>query len=133
MKEPLPRFAGDIMTRDVVTLDRDESIDHLEESMRMLHCKHLPVVESGRVVGMVSQRDLLRATPSGPTVASAVMSRHVLTVSEATPLAEVGRLLIEHKIGALPVVDAQSKLSGIVTEMDFVSLAVKLLERASSA
>ncbi len=129
MKQPTPRFAGDIMTRDVVTLARDESIDHLEESMRMLHCRHLPVVEDGRVIGMVSQRDLLRATPAGPTLASAIMSRHVLTVSEATPIAEAGRLLLERKVGALPVVDARGQLAGIVTEADFVSLAVKLIER----
>ena len=129
MLRETPKFAGEIMRRDVVTLGRDESIDHLDASMRALGCRHLPVVEDGRVVGIVTDRDLLRATPAGPTIASAIMTRDVRTIDASTPLSEAGRILIERRIGCLPVVDDEGKLAGLLTSSDFVSLAVQLLER----
>ncbi len=132
MVREVPRFAGDIMRRDVVTLERGESIDQLDASMRALGYHHLPVVDEGRVVGIVSERDLLRATPAGPTIASAVMSRPVCTVDVATPLSEAARMLLDRRIGCLPVVDADGRLVGIVTTSDFVALSARLLERNGS-
>ncbi len=129
MLRQAPRFAGEIMRRDVVTLERDASIDHLDASMRALGCGHLPVVDDGRVVGIVTERDLLRATPAGPTTASAIMTRHVHTIDASTPLSEAGRRMLERRIGCLPVVDGEGKLAGLVTASDFVALAVQLLER----
>lgn len=127
MATEIPRFAGDLMTREVVTLQPDQTIDHLEEAMRLLRFRHLPVVQEGRVVGVVSQRDVYRSDLSGPATVSALMTRELVTVPLEMPLLEAGKLLLDRKLGCLLVVDAQRTLLGILTEADFTRLALELL------
>jgi CBS domain-containing protein len=95
--------------------------------------RHLVVTEGSRVVGIVTDRDIRLNLPSPATTLSVweinallakltvgeVMSRAVIVVDSDRPAAEAARLMIDHKIGALPVVDG-GRLAGIVTESDFV-------------
>ena len=95
--------------------------------------RHLVVVEDARVVGIVTDRDIRLNLPSPATSLSmweinfllarltvgAVMTAAVLVVEPDRPIAEAARLLIDHKISALPVVE-EGRLVGIVTESDFV-------------
>ena len=127
MATEIPRFAGALMTRQVATLQPDQTIDHLEEAMRLLRFRHLPVVQEGRVVGVVSQRDVYRSDLSGPATVSALMTRELVTVPLEMPLLEAGKLLLDRKLGCLLVVDAQRTLLGILTEADFTRLALELL------
>ncbi|MBI4951731.1 MAG: CBS domain-containing protein [Myxococcales bacterium] len=129
------------MTREVVTLHPADDLTGVEEGMRRLRFRHLPVVEGDKLVGLVTQRDLLRIAasslePGAPEKTRALVARHLVrdvmqqelvTVREDTPLAEAGELLWDHKLGCLPVVRADGGLVGIVTEADFVRLALDLL------
>ncbi|HWA76179.1 MAG TPA: CBS domain-containing protein [Polyangiaceae bacterium] len=127
----------DVMTRDVVTLDRNDKLLVADDLMRLGRIRHLPVVdEEGRLAGIVSQRDLfhsglIKALGYGThaqrqaldmVVVKEAMRSEVVTTTPDTPLREAARLMLERKIGCLVVLD-DSRLAGILTESDFVRLA----------
>jgi len=139
-----PKLVRDIMTREVVTLYEEDSLTGVAEGMQRFKFRHLPVVDDGVLVGLITHRDLLSVAASSlepgneqkthrlqqGVFARDVMHRDVITVGEETTLAEAGQMLWDKKLGCLPVVDADQKLLGIVTEADFVKLAVRLLKDA---
>jgi CBS domain-containing protein len=127
----------EIMTKEVSTLGRNDTLDLADEVMTLGRIRHLPVLDEGRVVGVVSQRDLFR---SALAVAlgygekaqqrllrtirvKEVMSEPAITVSPEATAQEATRLMLEHKIGSLPVVEGHT-LVGIVTETDILRYAV---------
>ncbi len=126
----------EIMTRELVTLNEAEDLGLAESILALGRFRHLPVVgEEGRLVGLISHRDLLRvwadrgwAARAG-TRAKEVMTRNPVTVTPDTPVFEAGRMLYANKFGCLPVVE-KDRLVGIVTEADFLQLAVQLAETA---
>jgi CBS domain-containing protein len=136
---PRPTFVRDLMTPDVVTLDRNEKLVVADDVMRLGRIRHLPIVDSdGSLAGIVSQRDLfhsglLKALGYG-THAQAnmldllsvkeAMKTEVVTTTPDTPLVEAAKLMIERKIGCLVVLDGQ-KIAGILTEGDFVKLVAE--------
>jgi len=140
---PKPMLVRDIMTREVVTLFEEDNLLGVEEGMRHFRFRHLPVVDDGKLVGLITQRDLLRvaasvAEPGGDQktqnikerlFARDVMARELVTAREDTPIADAGLLMWNNKLGCLPVVSDDGRLLGIVTEADFVKLALKLLEQ----
>jgi CBS domain-containing protein len=121
------------MTTDLFTVNQDELVDVVASLMDWEHIRHVPVEDGEhRLVGLVTHRALLRLLArrkdgAEPTPVSAVMTRDPITATPDTPTFEAVRLMREHKIGCLPVVDGQ-KLVGIVTERDFLEVAGKLLE-----
>ncbi|MCC6750377.1 MAG: CBS domain-containing protein [Deltaproteobacteria bacterium] len=140
------------MSRNVVTLDVEQDLALAEEILKLAHCRHLPVVQEGRLVGLVTHRDLLRVlaetTASFSTEenewfgrqrvkrtirAGDVMTQGVTTVSPDTPLTTAVELMRQNNFGCLPVVE-RGDLVGILTEWDLVDWAGKALEekRASS-
>lgn len=139
----VPRLARDIMKKDVVTLEERESLENLEEAMRAMRFRHMPVVDGKRLIGLITQRDLLRVSASTLLPArreqhelltkrftvGEIMMRDVQTVGPDTPLAEVARTMRRSKVGCLPVVDRDNTLAGIITEADFVELCESLLAR----
>jgi CBS domain-containing protein len=125
------------MTRDVVTLDRNDKLLVADDLMRLGRIRHLPVVdEEGRLAGIVSQRDLfhsglIKALGYGThaqrqaldmVVVKEAMRSEVVTTTPDAPLREAARLMLERKIGCLVVLD-ESRIAGILTESDFVRLA----------
>lgn len=125
------------MTRDVVTLDRNDKLLVADDLMRLGRIRHLPVVdEEGRLAGIVSQRDLfhsglIKALGYGShaqrqaldmVVVKEAMRAEVVTTTPDTPLRDAAKLMLERKIGCLVVLDG-SQLAGILTESDFVKLA----------
>jgi len=136
-----PRTVADVMTRKLVTVSERDPLESLEELMRRLRFRHLPVVDRhGKLQGLVTHRDLLSAFASWLTDNEAeenavikqlpvrrIMQHEVLTVQPEDSLVEAGKLLWASKIGCLPVVDGEGALVGILTEADFIRVAVQLL------
>jgi acetoin utilization protein AcuB len=129
------------MTPNPVTVGPDTFFAQAMRTMGEGGYRHLPVVDKkGILVGVVTQTDLLRASPSPATSLSVsevnyllaslrireVMSSPVITVTEDTPLEEAARLLVENKIGCLPVMRG-GKLVGMITETDMFKSFVEIL------
>ncbi|HVE85893.1 MAG TPA: CBS domain-containing protein [Myxococcales bacterium] len=124
---------SDIMTADPVALDSQDDLALANVIFHFGQFRHLPVVRDGKPVGLVSQRDYLRALSrtdraGEATLAGAVMTRPVSTVKTDQPLAPALRLMIRKKYGCLPVVDRRGKLVGIITEADATRLAARLVK-----
>ncbi len=119
------------MKTRVVTIPADDSLWVVQEIMEFGDTRHLPVVRLGELVGVVSQRDLLRASLSNVmglpaeeqqiflegVKISEVMSSPPISIEKDESVQKAARTLAERKIGCLPVVEA-GKLIGIVTETD---------------
>ncbi len=138
-----PEKVADIMTREVVTVHEEDNLKQILEGLDRFGFRHLPVVDADVLVGLVSQRDLLKAQMStlvpGSTrdavesqleenvFIASLMERDVRTVTPETPLIEAATRMRDHKFGCLPVVEDDGKLVGIITEADFLSVAITLL------
>lgn len=129
------------MTRPVITVRPNTPIQEALRLMRTDHIRRAPVVdEHGRLVGIVSERDLLHASPSEATSLSIwevhyllsqvtverIMTRKVITVTEDTPIEEAARIMADNKIGGVPVVRG-TEVVGIVTETDLFKIFLELL------
>ncbi len=127
---------GDVMTREVKTVQRNDRISVAEELMKVGRFRHVVVLdEDDRVAGVISQRDIFygalawtigqgraaheKALESYPV--KDVMQTNVVTVDPELSLGDAARMLIERKIGCLPVVEGDN-LVGILTEGDFLAL-----------
>ncbi len=134
-------LVGQRMTRNPVTITEDSSVDDALHVMRERKVRRLPVLDAaGKMVGIVSDKDLLHAAPSPATSLSVyevhyllskltvkrVMSSPVVTVTPDMPLEEAARIMADQKIGGLPVVTGDA-LVGIVTETDIFKALVELL------
>lgn len=122
--------AQDVMTGYPATLRRTETIAVALQRLAALDVRHLPVVDDvDRLLGMVSERDLLGALgPEGtpePLIErtfqrpiETVMSAHVLAVDRDTSVADIIDVMTDRKIGAVPVIDEQRVVVGIVSYID---------------
>jgi acetoin utilization protein AcuB len=120
-------IASDIMTTKVVSIRQTATVREALKLLAELDVRHLPVVdERDELVGMLSERDLLRLRRSTEVLnraVSEVMSADVLVVTPTTHVDEIIDLMTEHKVGALPVVDNDSQLAGIVSYVDVLRAA----------
>lgn len=132
---------ADIMTREVVTLAEDDTLDEARTCMERGRVRHLPVVRDGKLVGLVTHRDLLAASLSVFAQVSEQQERRLLarvpvgalmhdavTAAPEMPVRDAARVLLDNRFGCLPVVGPDGTLVGIVTEADFLRLAVRMLE-----
>ena len=118
-----------LMSTAVLTVKDTDTLAAASERMEAAGIRHLPVSDAhNHVVGIVSNRDLAAAGRKSKTKrVGQVMSRDVMTVRPGDPADKAVALMIEHKIGSLPVVDEQETLIGIVTETDFLQIAYRAL------
>ncbi len=127
------------MTPNVYTASPDTTIAEALNITRSHNIRHLPVLQGGRLVGLVTDRDLRLAMPPiwadqrdelqralhSRTVGE-VMVKQIITATPTTPVEEAARLLYENRIGCLPVMDGD-ELAGILTETDLLRALVELL------
>lgn len=133
----------DLMRTNVVTLRATDALDIAEDIMSMGRIRHLPVVDAdNQVVGVVTQRDLFRASVSsvlgftrdkahewmGRIQVRDVMTKEVTTVGPETGVVEALDKLVTAKFGSLPVVDEQGTLVGLLTETDCLRCFHNLLK-----
>ena len=121
----------EIMTSEPVTLGTDASLDQAGVLMLKHRIRHIPIVDSGNhLLGLITQRDLLHAVSNGQSeaVVGDVMRKQLYKITRETDMRGAGLLMQQHKIGSLPVME-DDELVGIVTDTDYVSLAINLLEQ----
>ncbi len=128
------------MSENPVVLSPDDTLREARRIMRERGMRRLPVVESGRLVGIVTDRDVRQADISSAVVQErryveyvldriqvrGIMTPNPITVTPDTPLKEAARIILEMKFGGLPVVD-NGRLVGIITETDLVRTLIDLL------
>lgn len=130
---------ADVMTREVVTVGPTESFKTCADLMRIHGVSALPVVVAGnRVAGIISQADLMRPLAAVPEVAgqtgapvrkgmaaAEIMTREVLTIAPGASVTAAARLMFEHRVKRLPVVDAANRLVGIVSRSDVLRIFLR--------
>ena len=135
------RTVEERMTRQVVTLTENASLREALALLQRHRIRHIPVVEDERIVGILTDRDVKRATPSllsgvsqedydrvlAQTHVSQVMTRNPFSVTPSTSLKDATKLLAERKYGALPVVEGD-RLVGILTNTDLLRAFYESLE-----
>jgi CBS domain-containing protein len=123
----------DIMIKEVATLDVNDELSLANDIMRLGRIRHLPVVDGAKLVGIVSERDLFRRSLAqalgyeGKDTRELMKTLHikdvmvqdVLTVTPDLELCEAVQLMLDHKIGCLPVVE-DTRLVGLITETDIM-------------
>jgi len=129
----------DVMTRNLITVDPETSFTDALKIMRKNKIRRLPVLEKGKLVGIVTEKDILYASPSKATTLDVwelhyllnklkireIMTRDVVTIQEDTPVEEAAKIMVDNKIGALPVVKGD-ELVGIITETDIFKVFLEM-------
>ncbi len=132
---------AEAMTRDPLTIGPQASLLDAQALMASKGIRHLPVMENNRLVGILSETDLLAATASqlevrddtelamqeAATPVSACMTARVAVVHPRDSLRRAGLFLQKNRYGCLPVLE-EDQLVGIITEYDFVNMALQLME-----
>ena len=120
----------DVMTTRLVTIGPETPCDKARRLMDEHRIRHLPVAAGGKLVGMVSDRDV-RSASSGPsgTLAGQIMTPNPVTVMSDTRIEHAARVMLDARFGSLPVVDGD--LVGIVTYTDLLRAFVRVLETAT--
>jgi len=129
------------MTRSVITIPPETSLEEALNLMQREHIRRIPVVNKhGSLIGIITELQLLKASPSDATTLSkfemsglmrkvkieTLMTKDVITVTEDTPLEEAARIMVDKKIGGLPVVQ-EDKVVGIITETDMFKIFLEVL------
>jgi acetoin utilization protein AcuB len=133
-------LVGERMSYPVVSVNPELPINEALTLMRRERIRRTPVIRDGKLVGIISDKDLLNASPSPATSLSIwemnyllskitvrdVMTREVLTVNHDTPIEEAARIMADNKIGGLPVIQ-DDKVVGIITETDLFKIFLEMM------
>lgn len=134
-------FVRDHMVSPAITVAPDLPFQEALKLMQENRLRRLPVVDKkGKLIGIVSERDLLYASPSPATtlsmweltyvlskiVVDELMTKEVVTTTPDTPIEDAAQLMVEKKVGGLPVVDKDNKPVGIITDRDIFKALVEM-------
>lgn len=125
-------FVSDWMTREVITVTENDSIEDLHNIMLKNRINHLPVVEEGRLIGIITRSDIRQALTSlqfdkTKSKVKDFMVREVTTVNEYDTLEDALVIIFQKKVGSLPVVQNNNKLVGIITRHDIMNAFIKVI------
>ena len=133
-------LVGERMSRPPITIGPEMSIHDAVALFKKERIRRAPIIKGGKLVGIVSEKDLLNASPSPATTLSVwemnyllskltvaeVMTKNVITVAEDTPIEEAARIMADNKIGGLPVVKG-TRVVGIITETNLFKMFLELM------
>jgi len=133
-------LVGERMSKPVITISPSMPITEALNLMKKERIRRAPIVKDGKLVGIVSDKDLLNASPSPVTTlsiwemnyllskvtVSEVMTANVMTITEDTPIEQAARVMVDNKIGGLPVM-RDGHVVGIITETDLFKVFLELL------
>lgn len=119
-----------VMTKNVKCVEPDSTLERAWGLMQALRVRHLPVVFEGRLVGILSDRDLLRralpvdgdALKFPPTTVGGAMTPRPITCPPTTSVARLAALMLEHRVASIPIVTTRDVLVGLVTSSDLLEL-----------
>ena len=128
---------GEFMTSEPYALRESDTLHDARKFMTEKHIRHIPITDNDdHLLGLVSQRDILAATVpdqfeehDADIALSDIMIRNVSVMHRSDSLRRAAKYLQEHKYGCLPVV-SHDKVVGIITDSDFMEIAINLLEPA---
>jgi CBS-domain-containing membrane protein len=135
--EKFLRDAADIMAKDVVTCSPEDEIDNIWRLMQEKRFAGLPVVENGKLVGIVTMKDLLSSGAMLPTFESpkgrfrtspkitSIMKTEVTAVEPTTKMIRIAKVMVSKDIGRVPVKDKEGRLIGIVDREDVARILFK--------
>jgi len=121
---------GAWMVRDVVSVTQDHTIQDCVDLMKKHSIRHLPVLENGKLVGLVTEGDLRQvflASLIEELSLKDVMINDPITVTPDTEIEDAAKVIFYNKIGGLPVVDEQERLLGIITVADILAAFIELM------
>lgn len=127
----LPRIvkkAFQVMVSPVITLTPNKSVLEAVSLMEERDIRHIPVLVNNQVVGMISNEDLLRnfsTKAQGSQSIAEIMTKRVVLAYDSTAIDFLARTLVEHKIGAIPIINRRHELVGIVSQIDLLKLVMK--------
>ena len=130
---------GDIMTSEVITAEMDDTVERIAEIFEQKHIHHIPILEGTRIVGVVSDRDVLKAISPFANIigdvardrntlqkkAHQLMTRKVVTICPTDTAREAATIMMEHKFNCLPVLSSAGAVIGIVTTTDVMRCLVE--------
>jgi acetoin utilization protein AcuB len=139
-------FVGERMSHPVITVSPETPILDVLAMFKKEHIRRAPVVKNGKMVGIISESDLLNASPSQATSLSVwemnylmskvtvqrVMTKKVKTIDVNTPVEEAARIMADTKIGGMPVMRS-GKLVGMITETDLFKIFFELMGARTKA
>lgn len=139
-------FVGERMSQPVITVSPDTPVHDALVMFRKEHIRRAPVVKDGKMLGIVSESDLLNASPSPVTSLSVwemnylmskvtvknVMTKKVKTIDVNTPIEEAARIMADSKIGGMPVMRS-GKMVGMITETDLFKIFLELMGARTKA
>lgn len=128
------------MNPNVITVDADDSMLDATKLLKEHSIRHLPVLEKGKLVGVITDRDLKRASPSDATTLEAhellylianikvreIMTRNPITVPYNYTIEEAAEILLQAKISGVPVVDKDGDVIGMITQTDLFKVLISL-------
>ncbi len=128
------------MSRPVIAIHPDMPIHDARNLFNQEQIRRAPVVKNGKLIGIVSDQDLLNATPSDATslnrwelnyllsklTVKEIMTKKVITIDEDTPIEQAARIMADEKIGGLPVM-RDGKVAGMITETDLFKVFLELM------
>jgi len=135
--EKLSKPVSEIMSKDVVSCTPDDEVDNVWRLMQNKSLAGLPVVKKDKLIGIISQKDLLEHGTAFPTFESkkgrfrssrkisSVMKTPALTVEPSAKVVDAAKMMVEKNVGRIPVADARGRLVGMVDREDIVRLLIK--------
>jgi len=129
------------MTKNPITVTPDTKVDEAAALMKKHHFRRLPVVEEGKLVGFLNDKDIMKVAPSPATTLSRyeitsllakicireIMQKEVISVNEDATIEEAALLMCNNKIGGLPVVSSVGAVVGVITETDIFKALVDVM------
>jgi len=128
------------MSKNVITADVNDSMQDAMKLLKENDIRMLPVTKKGRLVGILTDRDLKRASASDATTLEVhellylltrikvkdLMTKNPITVLPEFTVEETARVLLDHKISGVPVVDSQGNVAGVITQTDIFRVLISL-------
>lgn len=134
------KMVGECMTASLITTSRYKTIYEAYEAMKLNRIRRLPVVDGNKLVGIVTFSDILEAKPpntnrdktfwemdqlSARMIVDFIMTKKPVVIYQTDEVGHAAEMMLKHKIGGLPVLDANNELAGLITESDIFRLVAE--------